>query len=434
MDIVQFIAAKRDGQEHSPGELARFIAAGGSGEAADYQLAAWLMAAYLRGLSTSETVALTAALRDSGRVYPLGHFGSRAVDKHSTGGVGDKTSLVIVPLCAYMGATVPKVSGRGLGFTGGTLDKLEAVPGFRSDLTAAQFELVVSKVGAAIAAQSADLVPADGRLYALRDVTATVDSIPLIAASVMSKKLALGCGSVVLDVKVGSGAFMSNLARGRALAEALIAIGTAEGRRMTALLSDMSRPLGRAVGNSLEVLEAVETLHGAGPADFARHCCLVAGEMLHSVGLSGTPEAAVSEAENVLASGAAVSKLVELVEAQGGDGHALTSGALPAAPLCSEVRAARSGYVSRIDARAVGQAAMALGAGRRRKSDPIDLGAGVVLRRTVGEHIAAGESLATLFASSAGLLDEGRQRLSAAIVISDSCDEEAPLVHEVIRA
>jgi len=237
MDTVQFIAAKRDGQEHRPGELDRFIAAATRGEVADYQLAAWLMASYLRGLSEAETLELTGALRDSGRTFPLGHFGPKAVDKHSTGGVGDKTSLVIVPLCASLGAVVPKMSGRGLGFTGGTLDKLDAIPGFNSDLGIEQFERVVARVGAAIAAQSADLVPADGRLYALRDVTATVDSIPLIAASVMSKKLALGCPSIVLDVKVGSGAFMTDRERGHALAATMVAIGITEGRRMAALLA-----------------------------------------------------------------------------------------------------------------------------------------------------------------------------------------------------
>jgi len=433
MDIVQFIAAKRDGQEHHRGELREFVLAAVGG-AADYQISAWLMAAYLRGLSEEETVELTGALRDSGRTFPLGHFGPRSVDKHSTGGVGDKTSLVIVPLCASLGAVVPKMSGRGLGFTGGTLDKLEAIPGFRSDLSVEEFERIVSRVGAAIAAQSADLVPADGRLYALRDVTATVDSVPLIAASVMSKKLALGCPSVVLDVKVGSGAFMPDRERGQALAAAMVAIGTAEGRRMAALLGDMSRPLGRAVGNSLEVLEAMETLRGGGPDDLRGHCSLIAGEMLSAAGVARSPEDGVARAEEALRSGRAADKMLELVEAQGGDAESLAAGRLPVASLTAAVHADSGGFVARVDARAVGQAAMALGAGRQRRDDGIDLGAGVVLRHTVGDEVQAGEPLATLHASTEAHLHAGLARLLSAFSVSEAAPAAAPLVHEVIRA
>jgi pyrimidine-nucleoside phosphorylase len=433
MTAVEFIAAKRDGQEHTADDLSRFIAQSMSGEVADYQLAAWLMAAYIRGLAPAETSALTQAMVASGRAYPLGHFGPHSVDKHSTGGVGDKTSLVVAPLCASLGAIVPKMSGRGLGFTGGTLDKLESIPGFRTQLSPSEFEAALARVGTAIAAQSQDLVPADGKLYALRDVTATVDSIPLIASSIMSKKLALGCPAIVLDVKVGSGAFMRSLPEAEELAALMLDIGRDADRRVTALLSPMDSPLGLAVGNSVEVLEALETLRGQGPEDFTRHCCLVAAEMLALAGLHPSAEGALRVADDHLRSGAAESRFLAMVEAQGGDADALAAGRLPLAPLVADLYAEREGFVRGIDARMVGQAAAALGAGRQRKEDPVDHGAGILLRCQVGDRVAAGQPLATLRSSTQERLDAGLVQLAGAFALSDQSPEAMPTLHRVMR-
>ncbi|MHB0875660.1 MAG: thymidine phosphorylase, partial [Anaerolineae bacterium] len=358
MNPVQFIAHKRDGQRHSPADIRDMVADMLAGRFADYQLSAWLMAAYLRGLDEAETSALTEAMVGSGRSYPLGHFGPASVDKHSTGGVGDKTTLVVAPLCAALGAVVPKMSGRGLGFTGGTLDKLESIPGFRVDLSAAEFESVVRRVGVAVCAQSADFVPADGKLYALRDVTATIESIPLIAASVMSKKLALGCPAIVLDVKVGSGAFMQDLPRATALAQAMIGLGARAGRRVTALLSDMEQPLGQAVGNALEVQEAVDTLRGQGPADFQEHCLTMASEMLVLAGVADSVEIASARCAAALSDGSAARRFAAMVEAQGGDADAALSGRLPLAPQTGELLSPREGYVAKVEARLVGEVAM----------------------------------------------------------------------------
>lgn len=405
-----------------------------TGEVADYQLAAWLMAAYIRGLNRAETEELTGALVASGRAYPLGHFGPHSVDKHSTGGVGDKTSLVVVPLCASLGATVPKMSGRGLGFTGGTLDKLESIPGFRTALASAEFERIVSRVGAAIAAQTQDLVPADGKLYALRDVTATVDSIPLIASSVMSKKLALGCPAVVLDVKVGEGAFMASLPQAEALARLMLDIGRGAGRRISAVLTPMDQPLGQAVGNSLEVIEALDTLRGRGPEDFVRHCVLVASEMLGAAELYPSAQSAAPAVESHLRSGAAEGKFLEMVEAQGGDVEALVTGALPRAPQSADVFARRSGFVRAISARAIGQVAASLGAGRRHKEDPVDLGAGILLRCSFGGQVDRGQPMATLYSSSEAPLEAAMAPVQGAFVIGEEAPEALPLVHRVLRA
>ncbi len=434
MNVVEFIAAKRDGRRHSPAEIEGFVSALLSGEATDYQAAAWLMAAYLRGLNASETAHLADSMATSGRTFPFGHFGPHSVDKHSTGGVGDKTTLVVAPLCAALGAAVPKMSGRGLGFTGGTLDKLESIPGFRTDLTPSEFENTVRAVGVAVAAQSHDLVPADGLLYALRDVTATVDSTPLIAASIMSKKLAIGCPAIVLDVKVGSGAFMPDLESGRALAQAMLDIGREAGRRTIAILSDMSQPLGRAVGNALEVCEAVETLRGGGPADFAHHCLLVGAEMLVASGLYSHPADAGLAAQGALGDGRAFAKLEEMVAAQHGSAEALTNDGLPISQHVLAVSAEKAGYVESLDAREIGVAAMALGAGRKKKGDSVDLSAGIVLHAKIGDRVEPGQPLAEIHASDASLASGVVSRVRAAFAVGDAPSLSPPPVYDILRA
>ena len=433
MDIVQFIAAKRDGQEHTSDAIADFIGGYVQGSVADYQASAWLMAAYLKGLSPRETLALTETLTHSGRTYALGHFGAHSVDKHSTGGVGDKTSLVVVPLCASLGATVPKMSGRGLGFTGGTLDKLESIPGLRTRLPAEEFEGIVQQYGAAICAQTPDLVPADGKLYALRDVTATVDSIPLIAASVMSKKLAMGCPAIVLDVKVGSGAFMPCLDQARALAQMMIALGSSAGRHMVALLSAMDQPLGEAVGNALEVREAWQVLNGAGPLDFRQHCQRVAAEMLVAAGLFADTDSAIDACERALSDGSAAERFLQIVSAQGGQAGALTQDRLPGASVIHEVHSPRAGYVTSLEARAIGRAVMALGAGRVRKEDTVDPAVGVVLHAKVGSPVERGQTLALVHVRDAASALAAEQAVAAAYTFGESQPETPPLIYEVLR-
>jgi len=433
MNPVQFIAAKRDGQEHSSADLQAFVQAFMSGAVVDYQAAAWLMAAFLRGLSSAETLAFTDALANSGRTYPLGYFGARSVDKHSTGGVGDKTTLVVAPLCAALGVVMPKMSGRGLGFTGGTLDKLESIPGFRIHLSAEEFEAVVSRVGVAICAQTSDLVPADGRFYALRDVTATVESAPLIAASIMSKKLAIGCPSIVLDIKVGSGSFGRSLEQAEALARLMLDLGSRAGRRMTAVLSGMEQPLGLAVGNSLEVLEAVAALRGQGPADLREHSLALSAQIVAAASLAPSPEAARPKCLAALDNGRGLAKLAEMIRAQGGDADAVLAGNLPRAPLVRTVVADRTGFVSSIDTRCVGEVAMQLGAGRSRKEDTVDHRVGIVLLAKVGDAVQAGQALADVHAASEEAASAAAFALRQALTVGDYPPRPAPLVLGVMR-
>jgi pyrimidine-nucleoside phosphorylase len=398
--ITEFIASKRDGQEHSADEIAAFTAAIVSGEVPDYQISAWLMAAYLRGLSRTEVVALARAMAGSGYQYPLGHFGPHAVDKHSTGGVGDKTSLVVVPLCAAAGAVVPKMAGRGLGFTGGTIDKLESIPGFQVQLELPRFEEVVTNVGCAIVAQSPALAPADGILYALRDATATVESPGLIATSVMSKKLALGCPAIVIDLKVGRGSFCQDLEQARELGALLAAIAQANGRRLTIVYSSMEQPLGSAVGHALEVLEAAEVLRGAGPEDLREHCLAVASEMILAAQLVPDLPAAKALCRQVLQEGSGFAKFLSMIGAQGGDAEAVAQGRLPLAQHVRPVLTSDEGYVLSVDARQVARALQPLGATRQKKGDPIDLTVGVKLLAKQGEWVKAGEPLALVYANT----------------------------------
>ncbi len=417
LDPVDVIRRKRDGERLTDADIAAFIAAYMDGAVADEQAAALCMAVFFRGMDDGETAALTKALIASGRTADLAAIPGTKVDKHSTGGVGDKTSLVLLPLLAAAGFSVAKLSGRGLGHTGGTLDKLESIPGVRVDLPPARFLDQVRRIGIAIAGQGPDLVPADGRLYALRDVTATIESPALIAASVMSKKIAGGADAIVLDVKVGSGAFMKEVAQARDLARRMLAIGRSAGRRVAAVLSDMSQPLGHAVGNAVEVAEAVATLRGDGPPDLAELCLTLAEQV-------GADRARLRE---LLRSGAALDRLTAMVEAQGGEPGALDR--LPRAPVQIEVAAPASGFVTGVDALAIGRAVADLGAGRRRKEDPVDPAVGVILHRKRGDAVRAGEPLATVLARRDG---EGVAAVRAAYEIGAAPPAPLPLVLEVL--
>ena len=373
MRAVDIIAKKRDGLELTSEEINFFVQGFLADRIPDYQVAAWAMAVLLRGMTDQETTALTMAMARSGEMLDLSGIAPVVVDKHSTGGVGDKTTLAVAPLVSAAGLPVAKMSGRGLGFTGGTLDKLESIPGMTVSLTIDQFMDTVRQHGIVVAGQTAELAPADGKLYALRDVTATVPSLPLIASSVMSKKIAAGAEAMVLDVKVGRGAFMETLEDGRALAEQMIRIGANAGRQVTAVLSDMSQPLGRAVGNALEVAEAIETLRGNGPEDFTAHCLLIGAEMLLLGRLARTPEEGKQKLARILQEGQALNKFREWVTAQGGDSRVADDlSLLPQAPVMLSVYAAHAGYLAGIDAREVGLAAMQLGAGRERKEEAVD--------------------------------------------------------------
>lgn len=434
MRAYELIQKKRDGAALSAGEIAWLVNGFVEGAIPDYQMAALLMAVYFRGMTPDETAALTWAMVQSGKTLDLGPLADRAVDKHSSGGVGDKTSLVLVPLVASSGVPVPKLSGRGLGHTGGTLDKLEAIPGFNTTLSESAFVEQVERIGCAIAGQSSALVPADARLYALRDVTATVDSLPLIASSIMSKKLAAGSSAILLDVKCGRGAFMKTESDARTLAEAMVSIGQASGRRTAAVISAMDHPLGRAVGNALEVVEAIATLHGEGPADLEALCLVLGGWMLELGGQAASPEEGSEELLRRLRNGDALRKFEELVRAQGGDPRVVEDpGLLPAAPYRLPVPAPASGAVAGIDAEAVGLAAMRLGAGRASKGESIDLAVGVVIERPAGVAVRAGEPLATVHARSeeAGLA--AVHQVAAAFAIAESAPAQRPVIRGVVR-
>jgi pyrimidine-nucleoside phosphorylase len=429
-DARRFLRDRRDAKRHPPEDLRAFVDAVVHGGIETYQTTAWLMAAYLNELDDEETFVLTDAMMRSGEVIDFGpdELPGPTVDKHSTGGVGDKISLPLAPLVAACGAFVPMISGRGLGHTGGTLDKLESIPGFDPRLPVAAFRAQTKRLGLAFGAQTRELAPADGTLYALRDVTATVETIPLIVASILSKKYASGAMAVVFDVKTGRGAFMRELEGSRALAERLIAVSRRMGRRAVALVTAMDQPLGRAVGNALEVAESIEVLRGGGPPDVRALTLALAAEMLVLSGLETDAAAAGARAAEALDSGRALEKFRDVVEAQGGDPGAIDDPArLPRAPHATPVAAARDGFVTAIDAYAVGEALVALGGGRRRADDRIDPAVGIVLERKVGDPVRSGEPLAVVHASSSG---PGGivERLAGAIEIADAAPPPAELV------
>lgn len=428
----ELIERKRDGHEHTPAEIDRIVLGYAVGDVPDYQMSAWLMAAYLRGLSAEETVALTDAMVRSGRTIDLSTIPGIKVDKHSTGGVADTTTLVLAPLVAACGVPVAKMSGRGLGHTGGTLDKLESIPGFRVELSADDFLAQVARIGVAVIAQSPDIDPADKKMYALRDVTGTVPSIPLIVGSIISKKVAGGADAIVLDVKVGSGAFMKTEAEARLLAHELTRVGEGLDRRVVCLMTDMDQPLGMAIGNALEVVEAIETLRGEGPEALTELCLVFGARMLVLAEKAADEDAARVILREAITSGAAIAKFKEWVEAQGGDSRIGDDPSLlPRSPRIREVRAHAPGFVARFDAEGVGRAAMLLGAGRAHVDDTIDPGAGLLLAVRVGDPVEPGTVLATLFAQSEELLDAGEERFLRAIHFSEDSLTPPALFHEL---
>jgi pyrimidine-nucleoside phosphorylase len=436
MNAVDIIVKKRDGGELSSAEIDFFIRGFTQGTIPDYQAAAWAMTVYFQGMSNAETTALTQAMAASGDQLDLHNSlppGTVVVDKHSSGGVGDKTTLAVGPVVAACGLPVGKMSGRGLSFTGGTIDKLESIKGWSPELSESQFRHQLREIGLVIAGQTADLAPADKALYALRDVTGTVPSLPLIASSIMSKKLAAGADAIVLDVKCGHGAFMETLEEANALAKLMVAIGTRAGRKVVALITQMEQPLGNAVGNALEVEEAIATLHGRGPADFQSLVEQVATEMV----LLGTPQgktldadAAREQVRSAIASGAALAKFRAFVVAQGGGGALVDDPTrLPHAPILVEVPAAEAGVVQAVDSRAIGLAVVALGGGRHKKGDPIDYSVGVIVHAKVGDAVQKGTPLCTIHATSQEAAQSVMEQIVGAYTVGDGAREPLPIVY-----
>ncbi|HAI87362.1 MAG TPA: pyrimidine-nucleoside phosphorylase [Firmicutes bacterium] len=434
MRVPDIIMKKRDGHVLSPEEIRYMIGGMLSQDVPDYQMSAFCMAIFFQGMTPEETTALTTAMADSGRRADLSAIRGIKVDKHSTGGVGDTTTLVLVPMVAAAGVPVAKMSGRGLGHTGGTLDKLESIPGFRVSLSEREFVDQVNRIGLAIVGQTEDIAPADKRLYALRDVTATVESIPLIASSIMSKKLATGADAIVLDVKAGTGAFMHELDRARRLARAMVDIGRLAGRRMAAVISDMNQPLGQAIGNSLEVIEAIDTLSGRSAGRLLQLCLELGAHMVVLGGAARDTAQARAVLSGLVESGAALAKLREMVKAQGGDATCVDDPSrIGAAPLSEQITAPTDGYVSRVDALTLGRAAAAMGAGRQRKTDSVDLHCGLKVLVSVGDRIEAGQPVATLYAGSQPRLREGTAQAGPAFAYSDAPCSAPPLVYEIIE-
>ncbi len=431
MRPYEVIKAKRDGQVLLADDIRAFIDGFTRGTVADYQMSALCMAVFFRGLNDVELGAWARAMLESGEVLDLSDTPGRKVDKHSTGGVGDKVSLSLAPLAAACGVPVPMISGRGLGHTGGTLDKLEAIPGFRVDLSVADYRRLVRDVGACLIGQTATLAPADKKLYALRDVTATVDCIPLIASSIMSKKMAEGIDALVLDVKVGSGAFMKTLPDARTLAKTMIGIGREMGKQVIALITEMNQPLGRTIGNSLEVIEAVQMLRNQAPADYTEVTLALTAEMLVLGGVAKTPADAREQLQRVIDDGSAEKKLLQIVTAQGGDASAITDlSKLPKAKNTAVVTATESGFVTSIHSEAMGLAAMSLGAGREKTTDVIDPGVGFVLEKKVGDAVAKGEPLVTVHYNEPARLEDVKRRVVAAYAIGAVAGPSRPLIIE----
>jgi pyrimidine-nucleoside phosphorylase len=429
-DVRELIARKRDGHALSEEEIRRVVLDFDRGQVSGEVAAAFLMAAFIRGLDENETVAMTGAMIDSGTTLPLSGVSRPKVDKHSTGGVADGVSLVFAPLAASLGLGVAKISGRGLGHTGGTLDKLESIPGFRTDLTPHLLERQVEDVGCAIVAQSADLVPADGKLYALRDATATVASLPLIAASVMCKKLAIATDLILLDVKAGSGGFMKTPEDATKLAESCIALASRWGRGCRAAVTDMSQPLGNAIGNALDVVEAIEVLRGERPGRLLDLTLELAIAAQHA--LLGTPEReGRSKAESAISSGRALETFRQMVQAQGGDPKVVDDpiAILPSAPVLRPLLAPTAGTLATVDAEAIGRAAVELGAGRRTKGDPVDPAVGIVLRPKIGDLIEAAEEIGLVHARDEAAAARAGERVLAALTLSEGTVEPPPLVY-----
>jgi len=429
MRAYDIIKKKRDGGKLSKQEIEFFVNGYVKGDIPDYQAAAFLMAVYFSKLDMDETLALTFAIRDSGDKVDLSQIDGVLVDKHSTGGVGDKTTLVIAPVMAALGYKIAKMSGRGLGHTGGTIDKLESIKGFNTVLSKERFIDVVNQTGLAVIAQSGNLTPADKKLYALRDVTATVDNISLIVSSIMGKKLALGSDCLLLDVKVGSGAFMKTLKDAKELATQMVSIGKAAGKKTVAFITNMDSPLGNAVGNSIEVIEAIETLKGNGPTDLTELCKKMAVYLLKANGESGDLEKRV---EDVFANGKALQKFTEMVKAQGGDENEIKNPELfPKAKYSKDILAEKSGYIVKMDTEKIGTVALILGAGRAKKEDEIDFSAGVYFYKKI-DKINEGERIATLYTNQENTLETAEKAFREALTVADKPIEQLPIILEIV--
>ena len=432
---IDVIRKKRDGIELSAAEIEGLVNAYTAGDIPDYQVSAWLMAVVLKGMTRPETAALTDAMLRSGDVLDLSSLPAKKVDKHSTGGVGDKTSLVLAPLAAAAGIAVPMISGRGLGHTGGTLDKLEAIPGFNVNLPVADFRRVLEKIGCCMIGQTAEIAPADRKLYALRDVTGTVESPYLICASIMSKKLAEGIDALVLDVKTGSGAFMKNEKDAAFLAELMVETGERMGKQVVALITDMDQPLGNLVGNALEVIECVEVLQGKGPQDLRELCLELAGWMLHLGGASKSVAEGKALSEKLIANGQALEKFRQMIELQGGDPRVIDDfNRLPQAQHTVQIAATKAGYIASMQCEQIGTACVILGGGRERKEDAVDPSVGIVLHKKVGDRIAVGEPLATIHYNSQAKAARAQQLIEASCEIAPAAPPKRPLVHRIIGA
>lgn len=432
--MYDIITKKKHGEELCEAEIREMIAAYTKGEIPDYQMSALMMAIYFNGMTDKETAILTDAMASSGETVNLSEFGELAVDKHSTGGVGDKTTLIVAPIAASLGCKVAKMSGRGLGHTGGTVDKLESFPGYNTSLSREDFFAQVRSTGIAVIGQSENLAPADKKLYALRDVTATVDSIPLITSSVMSKKLASGAGTIVLDVKYGSGSFMKTAAEAETLAQKMVDIGTACKRRVAALITNMDTPLGHNIGNILEVKEAIDTLRGNGPADLTEVCLSLASAIAHlALGISFAE--ARARAEESIRCGAAFGKFVEWIAAQGGDSSlTLNPSRFPVSKYSYEVCADKDGYITHMDAEKIGLASVELGAGRATKDAVIDHTAGIILSKKTGDAVRTGEVIATLYTNDESAVQRAKLELLSGIEYGDVAPAEDRLIHKIIGA
>ena len=428
MRMYDIIRKKRDGGELSKEEIDFFIDGYVKGEIPDYQASALLMAIFCNGMNFDETVALTFAVRDSGQRLDFSSINGIRVDKHSTGGVGDKTSLVVAPLVASLGVKVAKMSGRGLGHTGGTIDKLESIPGFKTDISEEEFLKNVNEIGVCIVGQNKDLAPADKKLYALRDVTATVDSLPLVVSSIMGKKLAADDDCIVLDVKTGSGAFTKTIEESRKLAKTMVEIGKQAGKKMLALITDMDRPLGDAIGNTLEVKEAIDTLNGHGPEDFTEICVILATNMLYLAG-KGSVEDCEKMVKGALADRSALETLKKMVKAQGGDVECIENpDKFAKAPYVMSVKAKKSGYIQRVDTEGYGISSLLLGAGRNTKEESIDFSAGIVLKKKTGDYVNEGDEIALMHTSEEKRFAPALEKFYASTIIGDEEPQKRPIV------
>lgn len=434
MRINDIIIKKRDGGELTKQEIDFFVEGYTKGEIPDYQISALLMAIYFKGMTKAETYALTAAMRDSGDIADLSKIEGIKVDKHSTGGVGDKTTLIVGPLAAACGVPIAKMSGRGLGFTGGTVDKLDSIPGFQTTIEESDFFRLVNENGISVIGQTGTIAPADKKIYALRDVTGTVENLSLISSSIMSKKLASGSDAIILDVKCGDGAFMDTPKKAEELGEMMVEIGNSDGKRTIALITDMEQPLGRAIGNSLEVIEAIDTLKGKGPQDITELSLELAGMMIYAGGKAESPQQGKSMARAALESGAALEKMRQFIQGQGGDADVVDNYSLFKGHLYEmNVTSPKIGYIEKLSAKQVGLASQHAGAGRTSKEDPIDMAAGIYLNKKVGDVVLEGELLAVIYGNDQEKVKAAAAELEKAYVIGKEEPKKRPLIYKVIR-